>query len=117
MKFREIYENAIKYWPVEIDISDGKIIVETAGFRSDNLSKSWDIAEERSANEWESLMAWIIFGALHEASKRKYMEGKSLVNVSEAIELPALQKSYLEALQEEGYEEMLLIYSSSNLQR
>jgi hypothetical protein len=112
MKFKDIYQRAITYWPAEIDISDGKVIAETNGFRSDNLSNSWDLAEERSKNEWETLMAWIIFKALHDAAILRHNEGQMFLQVKEVLKLDLLQEYFIEELQEEGYEDMLANYSN-----
>jgi len=111
MKFNDLYQKTIKYYPAVIDISDGEFIEETNGFRFDNLSNAWDLAEPCAGNEWEELLIWIIFRALHRKAKLLHgAKGPKLMIVETAINLTDLQEMYFEALQVEGYEEMLEQY-------
>jgi hypothetical protein len=115
MNFNKLYLKTIKYFPSEIDISDGKFIEATNGFRFDHLSHAWDLAESYSENEWEILLSWVIFRVLHRKAKSLYESEKSrFVIVDTTIDIFDLQKMYLEALQEGGYEDMLKEYTEAN---
>jgi len=115
MKFNDLYQKTIKYYPTDIDISDGEFIEETNGFRFDNLSNAWDLAEPYAENEWEELLIWIIFRALHRKAKLLYeTKEPKLMIVEAAINLTDLQEMYLEALQVEGYEDMLAEFLKQN---
>lgn len=69
MKFNDLFQKTIKYFPSEIDISEGKIIEETGGFRSESLFKARKLAESRSENEWEDLLIWNIYQMLHRKAR------------------------------------------------
>ena len=109
MNFIEIYNKTLQYWPENIDISDGKLIKETNGFYSNNLSITWSKAEELAAtNKWTSLMVWVIYKAIHRKATELFPE-KRFISVN-SMDIFVIEKSYLEALQEDGYEEMLSEY-------
>jgi hypothetical protein len=111
MKFNDIYFKTIKYFPIKIDISDGRIFKETNGFLSNNLSNAWDLAETCSENEWEALLIWNIYQMLHRKGRLLYQSNEpKLMIVDDAINLVELERMYLEALQVEGYEDMLEEY-------
>jgi len=111
MKFNDIYQKAINYYPSEIDVSDGRVFEETNGFISNNLSNAWDRARTCFENVWEELLIWNIYQMLHRTAKLLYESNESkLMIVDVAINLSDLKKEYLEALQVEGYQDMLEEY-------
>jgi hypothetical protein len=106
MKFEIIYRESILLWPDSIDLSDGKLIEETKGFYSENLSSAWDKAEESASNEWQSLLVWIFFQELHRKAVECFKANRFYLNV-DSIDMKILKQAYLNTLKEEGYENML----------
>ena len=114
MRTTEIFIRALKYWPSEIDISDGEVISETNGFLSENLSFAWNEAEKKAEkNEWDDLSVWIIFGLLHNRAKIDFKKGTNKVYLSQ-VNIDDFKVNLYEALQNEGYESMLLEYIKTN---
>jgi hypothetical protein len=111
MKFNDLYLKTIKYFPSDIDISEGKFIEETQGFRCEILSKVRRLAEAHSKNDWEELLIWNIYKLIHRKAKSLYVsDDPKLMIVADAIDLDVLEKMYFEALQIEGHEDMLKEY-------
>ncbi len=84
MTFKEVYNLTIKFYPSEIDISDGKNVVNGGGnFKT--LSESWDEAELKTENESDfiKLMVWGIFCAYHKKAIDKFLNGKKKVSLIE----------------------------------
>ena len=104
MTFKEIYNQAIKYYPSEIDISDGTMVVKGGGnFKT--LSKLWDNAELKSENESDfiKLMVWGIFCAYHKKAIENYMNGKKTVSLNE-LDMEYLKYKFEESLLDTEYE-------------
>ncbi len=97
MTFEEIYNLTIKYYPNEIDISDGKILPKDGGVFM-KLSKFWDNAELQTENESDfvKLMVWVIFCAYHKRAIENFQNDKMVVFLSE------LDKKYLKNKFEES---------------
>lgn len=87
-----------QFWPDEIDISDGKDVVQPDWRKFSTLSKYWDKAEKRTESESEfiKLMVWAIFCGLH----RKAIEG--FVNGQAKIRLEDLEPEYVKHKFEES---------------
>ncbi len=114
MKAEKLLYNVLKYWPSEIDISDSKVISETNGFKSYNLSQDWSIAEQRAKNnEWDELAVWVIYGLLHEIAKENFSKGVYKIYPTQ-ITVTNFKLNLLEALQNDSYESMLLEYKQNN---
>lgn len=111
MKFNDLYLKTILYFPIEIDISDGKYIEDTDGFYFGSLSNAWNMAETRTQNKWQDLLIWTIFGYLHKKAISLFNSKKSdIMNLLTVIDMEELEKNFLIDLQEEGYEDMLEEY-------
>lgn len=108
----QLYEQSILYWPELIDISDGKFVPETNGFKFERLSKAWDGAESKAkGNEWSELSAWIIFRLLHKIAENKFNSKIVVLRPSE-LSVESFKQDLLNELQNRGYEEMLTEISS-----
>lgn len=110
MKFVNIYNKIIKYWPKEIDISDGSYIKETDGYLFPSLSKIWDTIERKvgTSNEWKSLMVWTMFQVFHELAKKKYKQNKeNKILLPRSVTMELIQNQYIKNLKEKGHEDML----------
>lgn len=112
MKFLNIYDKTIVLWPVQIDISDGRLFEDRPdSFYSKNLSMFWNLAQKKSRkDEWVSLMVWVIFGILHPKAHVQFKENEFILKTNN-LNLDVLKADFLEALQVEGYEEMLKKYA------
>jgi hypothetical protein len=110
MKFNELYQKTIKYFPDSIDISDGVFIAESNSFLSANLSKSWNLAESYSENEWEALLVWVIYQKLHAKAISIFKTDKARLIKTDKIRLSSIEKRFSIALHEEGYGDMLKEY-------
>lgn len=113
MKFSELYKKAIKLWPEQIDISDGKSDVNGIIFR--NLSSVWDNAEEKAKvkGEWYDLITWIIFSNFHSIARKNFNKGVMTVRKTEINE-EMVKKDLIHSLRSEGYEDMLHDFKKSN---
>ncbi|WP_178988039.1 hypothetical protein [Winogradskyella schleiferi] len=98
MTFKEIYNLTIKYYPSEIDISDG-IMVEKDSRNFKTLSDSWDDAEIKTKNESDfiKLMVWAIFCAYHKKAIENFMNGKKTVSLTE-LDMKYLKYKFEESL-------------------
>lgn len=98
MTFKDAYNRTIKYYPSEIDISDGTLVGKDGGnFKI--LSKFWDNAELKTENEPEyvKLMVWGIFCALHKKAIVNFLKGIKTVNISE-LDMKYLKFKFKESL-------------------
>ncbi|QRR00782.1 hypothetical protein [Dyadobacter sandarakinus] len=113
MKFNELYQKTIKYFPASIDISDGIFTAESKGFLSPNLSESWNLAESYAENEWEALLVWVIYQKLHAKAISIFKTDSARLIETDKIGLSGIEKMFSAALQDEGYEDMLKEYQDS----
>ncbi|RBP25950.1 hypothetical protein DFR65_1213 [Oceanihabitans sediminis] len=98
MTFKEVYNRTIKYYPSEIDISDGKTVEKNSGnFKT--LSESWDNAELKADNESDfiKLMVWGIFCAYHKKAIDNFLNGKKTVSLTE-LDMEYLKYKFEESL-------------------
>jgi phage terminase large subunit-like protein len=98
MTFKEVYNRTIKYYPSEIDISDGKTVEKNSGnFKT--LSESWDNAELKAENESDfiKLMVWGIFCAYHKKAIDNFLNGKKTVSLTE-LDMEYLKYKFEESL-------------------
>ena len=98
MKFKEVYNLTAKYYPSEIDISDGKNVGKGGGnFKT--LSESWNNAELKTKNESDfiKLMVWGIFCAFHKKAIDKFLDGKKTVCLTE-LDMEYLKYKFEESL-------------------
>ena len=98
MTFKEIYKLTIKYYPLKIDISDGKNVVKGGG-NFKNLSESWNNAELKTENESDfiKLMVWGIFCGYHKKAIDNFMNGKKTVSLDE-LDMEYLKYKFEESL-------------------
>ncbi len=103
MKFTEILNQTLQYWPSEISITDASNVDDDSG-SFPKLSNHWDNAEFITKNEpeWVDLMVWAIFCGLHRLAIREYKKGESSIIVHD------LDKYYVA----ERFEESLFIKDS-----
>ena len=113
MKFSELYNEAIKLWPDEIDISDGKPLEQ--GILFENLSFIWNKVETKAKKmgEWFDLATWIIFGNFHDIAKQGFQIGLKTVSKNQ-IEVEKVKSDLINNLKLEGYEDMLKEFESDN---
>ena len=98
MTFKEIYNLTIKYYPSEIDISDGKMVEKGSG-KFKKLSESWNEAELKTEKESDfiKLMVWGIFCGYHKKSIDNFMNGKKTVSLDE-LDMEYLKYKFEESL-------------------
>jgi len=96
--FEDIYNQAIKYYPSEIDISDGKKVEKGSGY-FEVLSKYWSQAELKTEKESDfiQLMIWGIFCAYHKKAIDNFLNGKKKV-CSQELDLEYLKFRFEESL-------------------
>ncbi|PJB18607.1 MAG: hypothetical protein CO117_07710 [Flavobacteriaceae bacterium CG_4_9_14_3_um_filter_33_16] len=104
MTFKEIYNLTTKYYPSEIDISDGKM-VEIGHGKFQTLSESWDNAELKTENESDfiKLMVWGIFCAYHKKAIDNFLHGKKTVSLTE-LDMEYLKYKFEESLLDTEFE-------------
>lgn len=98
MTFQHIYNLTIKYFPSEIDISDGKIL-ENGAESFNTLFESWQDAESKAENDSNimQLMVWNIFCTIHKKAIENFSKGKKTVSISE-LDMKYLKKRVEENL-------------------
>ena len=98
LSFKEIYSQSIKFWPSEIDISDGTITDIDSG-KFPMLSESWNKAELKTENESEfiQLMVWGIYCAYHKKAIEKFQNKETSVSLTE-IDTEYLRYKFEESL-------------------
>ncbi len=103
MTFKEVYNLTIKYYPSEIDISDGKM-VEKGGGNFKKLSELWDEAELKTEKESDfiKLMVWAIYCGYHKKAIDNFMNGKKTVSLNE-IDVEYLKYKFEESLLDTEY--------------
>ena len=102
----------LNYWPPEIEIKDGRLLSDINGFKSISLTSVWNDAEEKvKGSDWDELAVWIIYNILHETAKRSF-ESKTYKIFPGEILLSEFSDLLIEALNNEGYEEMLKQFNS-----
>lgn len=115
MKFEKIYNETVSLWPKEIDISDSIFFEESDGLLSKSLISAREIAENNTVNEWQDLMVWEMYVAIHSKAIELIKTGnKQMVLNIKGIDVSTLKKSYFESLKVEGYEDMLEEYKENN---
>jgi hypothetical protein len=98
MIFTEIFKSSLKYWPIEIDISDGIDVDSDSGnFRI--LSNYWDKAEKDSETESEDiqLMIWAIFCGLHKLARIRFLDNEMRIKIDD-IDLKYVSERFEESL-------------------
>ncbi|SDH81985.1 hypothetical protein [Winogradskyella thalassocola] len=98
MTFKEVYNLTIKYYPSEINISDGKNVVKVGG-KFKKLSESWNEAELKTKKESDfiKLMVWGIFCGYHKKAIDNFMNGKKTVSLNE-LDMEYLKYKFEESL-------------------
>ena len=73
MRFTEIYNNVICFWPEKIEFDDGEL-TGGDGFLSVKLSTTWNDVEKAvgTENNFNNLMVWSMFGVFHRNAKRLF---------------------------------------------
>lgn len=98
MTFKEVYNLTIKYYPSEIDISDGTMVIKSSGnFKT--LSKFWSNAELKTENKpnFIKLMVWGIFCAFHKKAIDNFLKGEKTVSITE-LDMKYLKSKFEESL-------------------
>lgn len=98
MTFTEIFKSSLKYWPTEIDISDGiDVDSDNGNFRI--LSNFWDKAEKDSETESENiqLMIWATFCGLHKLARIRFQDNEMRINIDD-IDLKYVSEKFEESL-------------------
>lgn len=117
MKFKDIYNEVIKYFPREIDISDGYYIKGINGYMFPTLSRVWSKIEMKvgKENEWKKLMVWIIFQVAHSKAKKLWQQDREhcILKIRE-IDPGLIKKQYINALHEKDYKDMLREFLEKN---
>lgn len=114
MNAQELWSEVVLYWPSEIDISDSHLLHNTNGLKSQNLIDAWNTAEQNSlGNDWHELGIWITYKLLHRLAKVNFDLKKKTILIVQ-IEVEEFKKELLDALQTEGYEDMLEQYNLNN---
>lgn len=109
MTFKEVYNLTIKYYPSEIDISDGTMVSKDGGnFKI--LSKFWNNAELKTENESDfiKLMVWGIFCAFHKKAVDNFQNGKKTVALVE-LDMEYLKYKFEESLLDKEYDNYTVI--------
>ena len=104
MTFKEVYNQTIKYYPSEINISDGKMLSKNGGnFKT--LSEFWNNAELKTQNESDfiKLMVWGIFCAFHKKAIDNFQKGKISVSMVE-LDMEYLKYKFEESLLDKEYD-------------
>ena len=104
LTFKEIYNLTTKYYPSEIDISDGEMVEQGSG-SFNRLSKYWDNAELKTENESDfiKLMVWGIFCACHKKAIENFMNGKKTVSLTE-LDMEYLKYKFEESFLDKEYD-------------
>lgn len=89
---------SVKFWPSEIDISNGKILDGGGGYFL-GISEAWNQAESATENESAlvQLMIWGIFCAYHKKAIENYQKGIKKVSLIE-LDLDYLKNRVEESL-------------------
>ena len=113
MKFNELYNEAVRLWPDEIDISDGKPLDH--GILFENLSIIWDKIETKAKKkgEWFDLVTWIIFGNFHDIAKKGFQVGFKTISKNQ-IDVEKVKSDLINSLKVDGYEDMLKEFETAN---
>ncbi len=100
MKFLQVFNEAICFWPSIIKINDGKILTDSGGLFP-TLSQLWDKAEIETEefSENHKIMTWAIFNGLHKLAINEFAQGNSEILIN-AIDLNTVEKIYLESINE-----------------
>ena len=104
MTFREIYKQTVKYYPSEIDISDGKMVEKGSGnFKT--LSDFWNEAELKAENKSDFIkpMVWGIFCAYHKKAIDNFLNEKRTVSLTE-LDINYLKFKFEESLLDTEFE-------------
>ena len=98
MTYKEVFNKTIKYYPSEINISDGKN-VEKGNGNFKKLTESWNNAELKSKNDSNiiKLMVWAIFRTYHKTAIENFLSGIKTVSASD-LEMKYLKSSFEESL-------------------
>ncbi|MBW1294837.1 hypothetical protein [Aquimarina litoralis] len=103
MTFKEVYNKTIKYYPSEIDISDGKSVGKDGGnFKI--MSELWNKVEleTESESDFIRLMVWGIFCAYHKKAINNFLNGKRKVSLAE-LDIEYIKYKFEESLLDTEY--------------
>lgn len=114
MKAIELLNKTYDYWPIEVDIKDGRLIKETDGFESKTLIRAWEFAEQATiGNEWLEISVWVFYKILHQKAKSDFEKGITILFPPQ-VPVDIFKVELLEELNSEGYEEMLAEFKKNN---
>lgn len=113
MYFKDIYTIALKYWPVEIDFSDG-MLDEDGHFFSANLSMAWFEATdkfeaEENTNQYVDLMNWTMNRSLSKYGQVQSKLGKTKIVLS-TLDATIFESDYKTVLLESKNSTLILGY-------
>jgi hypothetical protein len=97
MNYKRALKESLRFWPEDIDISDGKVFSEGGTFPQ--LSRHWRLAEEHAGkwSEWHQLAVWAIFCAIHLKARNELTNGNFRLAKSN-IDLSYVQQKFAENL-------------------
>ena len=103
MKFQDLYNKVLNYWPFELKIGDARLL-ENGGMRSITLTRAYEDADLRCVTEAESLLNWVIFQHIHKIVKVDSNLTQTQLLLTDTLEILPMKNQYLNALQNDGYE-------------
>ncbi|MBI1870758.1 MAG: hypothetical protein HYS07_06160 [Chlamydiae bacterium] len=114
MKFEDIYNFTIKYWPERILIKNG-YKVGKSGFMLPSLSGVWHKVGRKVGikNPFYELMTWTMFNAFHCEGKNLFEEGRTFLSTRK-VSKDKIRKRYFKNLHGESWEQELEKYKKSN---
>lgn len=102
MKFKKVLREALRLWPSQIGISDGRLMAGDGGLFP-QLSEHWEMAEAHAKawSEAHQLMVWAIFCAWHKAAVAHFKVGRGRIAKSD-LDMRHLRQRYEESLFADG---------------
>jgi len=102
MKFKKVLREALRLWPSQIGISDGRLMAGDGGLFP-QLTEHWEMAEAHAKawSEAHQLMVWAIFCAWRKAAVAHFKAGRGWIAKSD-LDMRHLRQRYEESLFADG---------------
>jgi len=102
MKFKKVLREALRLWPSQRWISEGRLMAGDGGL-SPQLSAHWEMAQAHAKawSEAHQLMVWAIFCAWHKAAVEHFKAGRGRIAKSD-LDIRHFRQKYEESLFADG---------------
>jgi len=110
MKFNDLYNSVIEFWPRDIVVNDNGVpSPEADGHYFPSLSNARKTVEDITGDDdpWLSLMVWTMFQEFHKEAMKAARSGLDCISPGN-VSLEALETRFFDNLHEQEWQHLLI---------